>query len=192
LRGFSVLLAQRTVPGNNQIQVENFSMASIPVTIQGVLTYTDPLPGGPPPGIWPGPGAPTHPIAPGGPPPGVWPPPGQPAHPIAPGGPPPGVWPTPPPGGEQPPGIWPGPGAPTHPIAPGGPPPGPSQGPGFPTPPIYIPITPPPDSGLSPEHPIYIPVYPAHPIELPNPDWQEIKEFLTGNLPPTPPAPNPV
>jgi hypothetical protein len=27
--------------------------------------------------------------------------------------------------------------------------------------PIYIPITPPPDSGLSPEHPIYIPVDPG-------------------------------
>ncbi len=38
-----------------------------------------------------------------------------------------------------------------------------------PTPPIYIPVPPPPDSGLHPEHPIYIPVYPAHPIVLPLP-----------------------
>jgi hypothetical protein len=141
-------------------------MASVPVTIIGTMTYTDigvgggPMPGGPsvsppiyyppqsPPGIWPSPGVPTHPIAPGGPPPQV----------------------------------WPGPGAPTHPIAPGGQPPYPSQGPGFPTPPIYIPITPPPDSGLSPEHPIYVPVHPSHPISN-VPTWDEIKDFLTGNLP---------
>jgi hypothetical protein len=55
-----------------------------------------------PPGIWPGPGYPSHPIAPGGQPPGIWPGPGYPSHPIAPGG--------------QPPGIWPGPGQPSHPI----------------------------------------------------------------------------
>jgi hypothetical protein len=67
---------------------------------------------------------------------------------------------------EQPPGIWPSPGVPTHPIAPGG---GPSQGPGFPTPPIYIPVPPPSAGGEHPEHPIYIPVYPAHPIVIPMP-----------------------
>jgi len=53
--------------------------------------------------------------------------------------------------GEQPPGIWGGGNQP------------------FPTPPIYIPVPPPPDSGLKPEHPIYIPVYPAHPIVIPLP-----------------------
>jgi len=38
-----------------------------------------------------------------------------------------------------------------------------------PTPPIYIPVDPPPESGLKPEHPIYIPIYPAHPIVIPIP-----------------------
>lgn len=38
-----------------------------------------------------------------------------------------------------------------------------------PTPPIYIPAPVPPDSGLKPEHPIYIPVFPTHPIVLPLP-----------------------
>jgi hypothetical protein len=91
-------------------------------------------PGGPPPGIWPSPGVPTHPIYyPPGPSQG----PGFPTHPIAPGGPPPGV--------------WPGPGYPSHPIAPGG---GPSQGPGFPTQPIYLPSLPPPPDGAHVEHPI--------------------------------------
>jgi len=131
-------------------------------------------PGGPPPGIWPSPGYPAHPIAPGGPPPEVWPGPGAPTHPIAPGGPPPG--------------IWPSPGLPTHPIAPGG---GPSQGPGFPTPPIYIPIKPPPDSGLAPEHPIYFPVYPDHPIAN-VPTWQDIKDFIFGNVPQRPHPETPV
>jgi hypothetical protein len=113
-----------------------------------------------PPGIWP-PGFPTHPIAPGGPPPGIWPGPGYPAHPIAPGGPPPVIWPGPgypappiyyppypsqppfptppiniggpPPWGiPLPPGIWPSPGYPAHPIAPGGPPPSVWPGPGRP------------------------------------------------------------
>jgi hypothetical protein len=120
-------------------------------------------------------GVPTHPIAPGGPPPQIWPSPGYPAHPIAPGGPPPG--------------IWPSPGHPAHPIAPGGAPPGIWPSPGVPTHPIYLPITPPPDSGLSPTHPIYIPVYPSHPI-YPGEGMDEavkkaIKEFLTGNLPPS-------
>jgi hypothetical protein len=141
-------------------------MAAIPVTIIGTMTYSDtgvgggPMPGGP---------TPTPPIYyPPQQPPGIWPSPGVPTHPIAPGG--------------APPGIWPSPGYPAHPIAPGG---GPSQGPGFPTPPIYIPITPPPDSGLSPEHPIYVPVYPSHPISN-NPSWDEIKDFLVGNLPARP------
>jgi len=61
--------------------------------------------------------------------------------------------------------------------------------------PIYIPITPPPDSGLSPEHPIYLPVYPSQgpgfptqPIQLPPPNLsedqkQKLLEFLHGNLP---------
>jgi hypothetical protein len=123
-------------------------MASIPVTFQGVLTYSDVgVGGGPMPG---GPEA-THPIAPGGPPPQIWPGPGYPAHPIAPGG--------------QPPYPSQGPGFPTNPIvippgglAPGIPshpiywPPYPSQGPGFPTHPI-APGGPPP----VPAHPIVIP-----------------------------------
>ena len=54
----------------------------------------------------------------------------------------------------QPPGIW----GPTDPR---------------PTPPIYIPVPPPSGGGGGggehPEHPIYIPVYPAHPIVLPLP-----------------------
>lgn len=45
-----------------------------------------------------------------------------------------------------PPGIWPSPGHPAHPIV----------------------IVPPGAiDGAHPEHPIYLPVYPAHPIELP-------------------------
>src|SRR6516164_8992563 len=49
------------------------------------------MPPAQPPGIWPSPGYPAHPIAPGGPPPVAgWTPPGyHPSHPIAPGGPPP-------------------------------------------------------------------------------------------------------
>jgi hypothetical protein len=112
------------------------------VTISGMASLTGLGVGGgpaePPPGIWPSPGHPAHPIAPGGPPPGVWPWPGRPAHPIAPGGPPPGIWPGP--GAPAHPivlppdlipglppniGIWPSPGVPTHPIVlppPGSPP----------------------------------------------------------------------
>jgi hypothetical protein len=84
-------------------------------------------PGGPPPGVWPGPGYPAHPVAPGGPPPGVWPGPGTPTPPIYY---PPGIWPLPPSGNYPdqglpvPPGVWPSPGHPAHPIAPGGQPPG--------------------------------------------------------------------
>jgi len=97
------------------------------------------------------------------------------------------------PGGGRPPGYpdqglpgpQPIPGWPSVPgwggSLPGGPPPRPGQGlPPFPSPPIYIPITPPPDSGLSPEHPIYIPVYPDQglPGSQPHPD-----QGLPGNQP---------
>jgi hypothetical protein len=120
---------------------------------------------GQPPGIWPSPGHPAHPIAPGGPPPGYWggvaPP--LPTHPIAPGGPPPGYW-----GGVAPP-------HPSHPIAPGGQPPGIWGGGNvpMPTPPIHLP--PGTIPGLKPDHPIYIPPssgipgVPTHPIVLPPP-----------------------
>ena len=89
----------------------------------------------PPPGIWPSPGHPAHPIAPGTPP-GIWggPPaypdiggPGwqpRPSHPIAPGS-PPGIWGGPPLYPDQglpgaPPGYWGGvaPPYPTHPWVP--------------------------------------------------------------------------
>jgi hypothetical protein len=159
-------------------------MASIPVTIQGVMTYSDVgVGGGPMPG---GPEA-THPIAPGGPPPQVWPGPGQPAHPIvippdaiAPGipthpivipQPPLGIWgggnvpmPTPPiylppTGGSVPPGYWGGiaPPLPTHPIAPGGAPPSPTH-------PIVLP---PIEPGGPPVQIWPSPGHPAHPIVLP-------------------------
>jgi hypothetical protein len=138
----------------------------MPLSTGGVPT----LPIAPqPPGIWPSPGLPSHPIAPGG---GPSQGPGFPTFPIAPGGPPPGP--------SQ------GPGFPTNPIAPGG---GPSQGPGFPTPPIYIPIQPPPDSGLAPEQPVYFPVFPGNPIAN-VPTWLDIKNFIFGN-PPQTPAPSP-
>src|SRR5215472_14938123 len=168
-------------------------MASIPVTIVGVMTYTGlevgggPMPGGPsvmppiapggpPLGMWGGvaPPYPAHPIAPGGPPLGMWggvaPP--YPAHPIAPGGPPLGMW-----GGVAPP-------YPAHPIAPGGPPPGIWGGGNLPvvTPPIYLP---PGTVPGHPEHPIYIPPsiwpspgVPTHPIALPPPGSDEKPEVL--------------
>jgi hypothetical protein len=96
---------------------------------------------GQPPGIWPSPGYPSHPIAPGGPPPVAgWTPPGyQPSHPIAPGG--------------QPPYPSTGPGFPTNPIVI----PPDSMGPGVPEHPIVIP----PD-GIWPS-----PGYPSHPIVIP-------------------------
>jgi len=59
-----------------------------------------------------------------------------------------------PPGEGKPPGIWGGGNVP------------------WPTPPIYIPVPPPGGGGGTgehPEHPIYIPVYPAHPIVIPVP-----------------------
>jgi hypothetical protein len=166
-------------------------MASIPVTIQGVMTYSGlevgggPMPGGP---------EVSHPIAPGGLPPGIWgggnepfptppiyiPPdaiaPGVPSHPI----------------------VLP-PGRPTHPIVI---PPG-SLAPGVPTHPIYLP---PP----VPAHPIVIPPgvidpgpppVPAHPIVLPPlpPDlglveWQTYWSEATGWVVigvPNVPAPTP-
>jgi hypothetical protein len=123
-----------------------------------------------PPGIWPSPGHPSHPISPGG---GPSQGPGFPTFPIAPGGPPPQV--------------WPGPGRPDQGLP--GQPPFPSQGPGFPTPPIYIPIQPPPDSGLAPEQPVYFPVFPGNPIAN-VPTWQDIKNFIFGN-PPQTPSPSP-
>jgi hypothetical protein len=46
-----------------------------------------------------------------------------------------------------------------------------------------LPIVPPAGSGLTPTHPIYIPVYPTHPIAN-VPTWEEIKSFIFGNLPP--------
>ena len=58
-----------------------------------------------------------------------------------------------------------------------------------------------PDQGLPgdqphPEHPIFIPVFPMHPIELPPPMLERIKQalsFLLGNLPENPnPHPEPV
>jgi hypothetical protein len=109
-----------------------------------------------PPGIWPSPGYPAHPIAPGGPPPGVWPGPGYPAHPIAPGGPPPG--------------IWPSPGYPAHPIAPGGPPPGIWPSPGRPDQGL-------PPSGMHPEHPIPPTIWigPILPPEAPKPDPEKVE-----------------
>jgi hypothetical protein len=120
---------------------------------------------------------------------------GHPEHPIAPGGPPPVV-------GWTPPGYHP-----AHPIAPGGPPLGIWGGGNvpMPNPPIYIPITPPPESGLAPTHPIYIPVYPSqgpgfptNPIVVPDPKAELVKavkeavEFWTGNLPPPPGGVTPV
>ena len=116
-------------------------MPSKQVTIQGVMTWDDagypshPIaPGGPPPGIWPGPGVPTHPIA--GPPPGIWPSPGRPDQGLP---------------GDQP-GIWPGQGHPSHPISGGGYVIGWSPTYGF----VFIPLGGymPPSSPGEPTHPI--------------------------------------
>jgi len=85
----------------------------IPIAELGGGRPDNSLPGVPP-GIWPSPGHPAHPIAPGGSPPGIWPQP------------PVGIWPNPPGGGGIPmPPIYYPPGVnvpvfPTHPIAPGG------------------------------------------------------------------------
>jgi hypothetical protein len=113
---------------------------------------------------------------------------------------------------EPPLGTWGGVAPPHVDISPPGAQPGPDQGlpgdqprpdqglPGAqpgPSHPIYIPITPPPDSGLAPEHPIYIPVeiwgdieLPTHPIQLPPTDLtddqkQKLRDFIFGNLPPS-------
>jgi hypothetical protein len=108
---------------------------------------------GQPPGIWPSPGQPTHPIYN---PPYPSQGPGFPTHPIAPGGPPPQIWPSP--GVPTHPIYYPpypsqGPGFPTHPIAPGGPPPGIWPSPGHPSHPIYWPPFPSQGPGF-PTHPI--------------------------------------
>lgn len=153
-------------------------MAAIPVTIQGVLFFSDlgvgggPLPGGPrpdqglpgvPPGYWGG-VAPPHPDQglPGSQPhpdhglPG-WQP--RPSHPIAPGGRPPGIWGGPPLYPDQ--GL---PGPQPHPEHPIVIPPG-SLAPGIPSHPIYWPI--------EPTHPIAPggqPPTPTHPIVIPGDD----------------------
>ncbi|HEY2104322.1 MAG TPA: hypothetical protein VGH29_00965 [Candidatus Binataceae bacterium] len=132
---------------------------------EGVPTHPI-APGGPPPGVWPGPGAPEHPIYY---PPGVWPGPGYPAHPIAPGGPPPGVWPPP--------------GQPAHPIA--------IPPTGWPTPP---PGLWPPGSGIDlPTHPIVLPPGSAAVPEGPI-DWKTAWSPATGWFVvgiPTVPVPTP-
>lgn len=67
---------------------DKYSRTSRPVVIFGDAALTGlevgggPIIPGEPPGIWPSPGHPAHPIAPGGPPPGIWPSPGVPTHPI--------------------------------------------------------------------------------------------------------------
>ena len=129
-------------------------MASIPIQITGVLTYTGleigggPMPGGPsvmppiaypppggsgqPPGIWHDPG--------GYRPPGIWGGPIRPGDPSW-GGQPPGIWHDP--GGYRPPEIWGGPGSlPPQAMLP-----------------IVIPPEqqPPGGSGNTPMQPIYIP-----------------------------------
>lgn len=116
--------------------------------------YIVPVPSGP---VDPGFGQP-------GPPPGVWPSPGHPAHPIAPGGPPPGIW-----GGPwQPPQVWPQPPQWGGPVDPGygvPRPPGTWGGAGepMPTPPIVIP----PGKPGDPPTVWPPPGRPAHPIVLP-------------------------
>jgi hypothetical protein len=91
--------------------------------MQPYLALITPLSGG-----HPDQGLPPQPVYPDqglpGQPPGIWPSPGHPAHPIAPGGRPPGIWGGPPsypdqglpPGGSV--GVWPSPGVPTHPWVP--------------------------------------------------------------------------
>jgi hypothetical protein len=108
-----------------------------------------------PPGIWPSPGHPAHPIAPGGTP-------GFPSHPI--------YWP-PYPDQGLPPISGGAPGYPSHPIA---------GLPGAPTHPIVLPPGTIPD--VKPEHPIYIPPappgVPTHPIVMPPPGSAEKPEIL--------------
>jgi hypothetical protein len=79
----------------------------------------------------------------------------------------------------------PRPGWPTVPGWPGGSLPGGIEGFPHPSHPIYIPITPPPESGLEPTHPIYIPVYPDNslPGPQPSPGWPTVPGWPGGSLP---------
>jgi hypothetical protein len=146
----------------------------------GAPTHPIVLPPPQPPGIWPSPGHPEHPIYN---PPGIWPSPGYPAHPIVL---PPNV-------------IWPSPGYPAHPIAPGGPPPGIWPSPGVPTHPIVIPPDgTPPDLGIwgganqpFPTPPIYIPGGVSDPVKV-LAAVKAVYDKLCGNLPPPPSGPTPV
>jgi hypothetical protein len=128
---------------------------------------------GQPPGIWGGGNVPmpTPPIyyppsgggGGGGQPPGIWPSPGHPSHPIAPGGRPPGIWGGAPPypdqglpgGGGGGTGIWGGGNVP------------------MPTPPIYLPpgtipgLKPEHPIYIPPS--VGVPGFPTHPIVLPPP-----------------------
>jgi len=141
---------------------------------------------GQPPGIWPSPGHPAHPIAPGGPPVGIWPSPGHPAHPIAPGGSPgrpshPIFWP-PYPDNSLPP-------YPAHPIAPGGP--GTSPQPPTPGYPVQLPSFTPEDGGWVWS---FIPGYGWGWSWIPNPNPARPDNSLPGPQPgidntlPTPPT----
>jgi hypothetical protein len=165
--------------------MEFLSMPTFDATFVGKLILpevsTGPVPPGPgtpsvPPGYWGGGNVPmpTPPIYIPIEPPATD---GAPTHPIyIP------VWPTHPielppqePGGPPvlwPPVIWGGPGG-LPPMIGGGPIMPPSGPPATPTHPIYIPVYPAhpielppgtPPSDVKPEHPIYFPVYPAHPI----------------------------
>jgi len=146
-------------------------MASIPITIQGVMFYTGlevgggPMPGGPgqspgqPPTIWPSPGVPTHPIYN---PPGIWGPTDpRPTPPIymPPGGgggqPPLGIWGPP----QMPPGFWGGGMGPgVTPQPPGG---------GAPPQPTHPIVLPPVEPGGPPVTIWPSPGHPSHPIVLP-------------------------
>jgi hypothetical protein len=127
---------------------------------------------GQPPGIWPSPGHPAHPIAPGGQPPYPSTGPGFPTNPIV----------IPPDSISDgvpthpiiipPDGIWPSPGYPSHPIVI----PPDTISPGVPSQPIYIPpsIWPGPGTpthpiapGGQPPYPSTGPGFPTQPIYLP-------------------------
>jgi len=133
-------------------------MASIPITITGVMFYTDvgvgggPMPGGPGPGSGPPNWSPIHP-----------------SHPIA------NPWPpyvdAGPPGPQPRPPSW-SPVHPSHPIA--NPwPPYVDAGPPGPQPPPGLGIWPnPPEGSVLPEHPIVLP--PDLPPTMPPPDERPI------------------